>query len=128
VTTPPTDAARGGGDQGQATIELAAALVVVAVLIVAVARVGVVVRDELAVQLAAREGARAAAVAADPAGAAARAATGAVSLPVTVETIVGATTVTVTATYHDGGGGSPIGRALGIVTHRASATMLLEPP
>ena len=89
---------------------------------------GVVVRDELAVGLAAREGARAAAVAANPGGAATAAATRAIKLPIAVSTSVGARTVTVTVTYTDSGGGSLITRLLGSVTHRASATMALEPP
>ncbi len=91
------------------------------------ARVGVVIRDELAVGLAAREGARAAAVAANPSGAANTAAQRAVRLPITVATSVGAGTVTVTVTYTDGGGRSLLSRMLGAVTHRSSATMALEP-
>jgi hypothetical protein len=88
----------------------------------------VVIRDELAVGLAAREGARAAAVAANPAGAANSAATRAVNLPIAVSTSVGAGTVTVTVTYTDRGGGSLMSRMLGSVTHHSSATMALEPP
>lgn len=116
------------GERGQATVEFAVALGVIAVLAVAIARVGVVIRDELAVGLAAREGARAAAVAADPASAAVDAATRAVSLPISVTTSSGSTTVTVTVAYTDGGGSSIISRLFGAVTHRASATMALEPP
>jgi Flp pilus assembly protein TadG len=115
-------------DAGQAAVEFAAALGIVAVLVVTIARIGVVIRDELAVGLAAREGARAAAVAANPAGAAKSAATRAVKLPVSVSTSVGASTVTVTVTYSDDGGGSLLSRMLGSVTHRSSATMALEPP
>ncbi|MDX2381268.1 MAG: hypothetical protein QNM02_16090 [Acidimicrobiia bacterium] len=115
-------------DRGQAAVEFAAALGIVALLVVTIARVGVVVRDELAVGLAAREGARAAAVAANPGGAATAAATRAIKLPIAVSTSVGARTVTVTVTYTDSGGGSLITRLLGSVTHRASATMALEPP
>jgi Flp pilus assembly protein TadG len=115
-------------DAGQATVEFAVALGIVAVLVVAIARVGVVIRDELATGLAAREGARAAAVSANPSGAAHAAATRAVRLPIAVSTSVGSTTVTVTVTYTDGGGRSLISRMLGSVTHRSSATMALEPP
>lgn len=115
-------------DDGQAAVELAAALVVAAVLVVTIARIGVVVRDELAVGLAAREGARAAAVAANPAAAAGAAAARAVSLPVTVATATTATTVTVTVTYTDRGSPALLSGIIGAVTHRASATMALEPP
>jgi hypothetical protein len=116
------------GDDGQAAVELAAALMIAAVLVVVVARIGVVVRDELAVGLAAREGARAAAVSGDPGGAAAAAARRAVALPVSVSTSTGATTVTVTVTYTDRGSPALIAGIIGAVTHRASATMALEPP
>ena len=115
-------------DAGQAAVEFAAALGIVAVLVVVIVRVGVVIRDELAVGLAAREGARAAAVAASPAGAASAAARRAVALPISVVTSTSATTVTVTVTYTDSGGSSIISRMLGSVTHRSSATMALEPP
>jgi Flp pilus assembly protein TadG len=116
------------GERGQATVEFALALGVIAVLVVAIARVGVVIRDELAVGLAAREGARAAAVSADPASAAVAAATRAVSLPIAVSTSAGSTTVTVSVVYTDGGGSSIISRIFGSVVHRSSATMALEPP
>jgi Flp pilus assembly protein TadG len=116
------------GERGQATVEFALALGVIAVLVVAIARVGVVIRDELAVGLAAREGARAAAVSADPASAAVAAATRAVSLPIAVSTSAGSTTVTVSVVYTDGGGSSIISRMFGSVVHRSSATMALEPP
>lgn len=115
-------------DRGQAAVELAAALVVIAVLVAAMARIGVVIRDELAVGLAAREGARAAAVAADPQSAAAAAAGRAVALPISVATSSGAGVVTVTVTYTDGGSPALLATLLGAVTHRASATMAVEPP
>ena len=56
--------------QGQAAVELALALPLVALLLLAVVQVGLVVRDQVLVVHAAREGARAAAV--DPTVAAAR--------------------------------------------------------
>ena len=117
----------GATEAGQATVELAAALALVAVLAVAIVRVGLAVRDELAVELAAREAARAASVAADAAGAADRAARRAVDLPIEVDTSVGADRVRVEVTYT-----APLGtgllRAAGAITHTAVATMALEPP
>ncbi len=89
--------ARAGGDDGQAAVELALALPVVVVLLLGMLQVALVGRDQLAVELAAREAARAAAVSADPAGAA-RAAAGRVTTlrPLTVTVRVGGDTVTVT--------------------------------
>lgn len=49
-------------DAGQATVELALALPLVAVLLLVIAQVGLVVRDQVLVVHAAREGARAASV------------------------------------------------------------------
>ena len=90
--------------------------------------VGLAVRNELAVELAAREGARAAAVSADPAAAATRAASRAVALPIEVTTASDNQTVTVTVTYVDPVDVALIGALIGPVTHSASATMTLEPP
>jgi hypothetical protein len=62
-------AARPGGhrlDRGQSTVELALVLPVVLTLALALVQVGLVVRDQVRVTHAAREGARAAAVSADP--------------------------------------------------------------
>lgn len=53
----------GRGDRGQATVELALVLPLVAVLLLLVLQVGLVVRDRVLVTHAAREAARAAAVA-----------------------------------------------------------------
>ena len=61
---------RGRGVVGQAAVELALALPVVVVLLLGMLQVALVGRDQLAVELAAREAARAAAVSADPAAAA----------------------------------------------------------
>jgi Flp pilus assembly protein TadG len=114
-------------DRGQAAVEFAVALPIVVLAMLAIAQVGVAVRNEVAVELAAREGARAAAVSADS-GAAAAAARRAVDLPMDVAVRVDATTVTVTVTYVDPTDIAIIGAAIGPVTHRASATMALEPP
>ena len=121
----PDDAAT---DRGQAAVEFAVALPLVVVTMLAIAQVGVSVRNEIAVELAAREGARAAAVSADAAGAATAAAQRAVDLPIDVTVTVGATTVTVTVTYVDPTDVAIIGAAIGPITHAASATMALEPP
>ena len=59
----------GDGDRGQASVELALALPLVVVLLLVVVQVGLVVRAQVLVTHAAREGARAAAVDADPAAA-----------------------------------------------------------
>jgi Flp pilus assembly protein TadG len=115
------------GHGGQATVEMAATLALLAVLAVAMVRVGVAIRDELAIELAAREGARAASVAADPSGAAEDAARRAVDLPIEVRAEVVGDVVRVHVSYT-----SPVASGLlrGIpdVTHRATASMALEPP
>lgn len=59
-----------GVERGQATVELALLLPVVAAVLLAVVQVGLVVRDQVLVVHAAREGARAAAV--EPSGGAVR--------------------------------------------------------
>jgi hypothetical protein len=90
--------------------------------------VGAAVRNELAVELAAREGARAAAVSDTPAAAAARAANRAVDLPIDVTTTSDGSTITVTVTYVDDVDVAILGSLIGPVTHIGSATMALEPP
>ena len=89
--------------------------------------VSVAIRNELAVELAAREGARAASVSASPQSAASAAAAAAVDLPIAVRTDVTATTVTVTVTYVDPTDVPIIGQFIGPSTHQATATMALEP-
>ncbi len=103
-------------------------LPIVVVMALGFVLIGTAVRNELAVELAAREGARAASVSANPAVAAAGAATRAVALPIDVATTIDATTVTVTVTYVDPVDVAIIGTLIGPVTHTASATMALEPP
>lgn len=109
-------------------MEFAVALPIAVIAMLAIAQVGVAVRNELAVELAAREGARAAAVSSDAPGAAAAAARRVVDLPIEVSVSTGATTVSVTVTYVDPTDIAIIGAALGPVTHRATATMAIEPP
>jgi len=115
------------GAAGQATVEFALALPIVLIVILGMTQVGVAIRNELAVELAAREGARAASVSASPASAASAAAADAVDLPISVATQVSGTTVTVTVTYTDPTDIAIIGRFLGPSTHSATATMALEP-
>ena len=120
-----------GNDGGQATIELALAMPVLCLLLLAVVQLAVVVRDQLAVIEAARAGARAASVSADPATAAARAVHAAVGagLPeAAVSTSMGARTVTVTVTMREHTDVPMIGALLPDIEVRASATMILEPP
>ncbi len=104
------------------------ALPIVTMMALGLVLVGTAVRNELAVELAAREGARAAAVSGTPSTAAENAANRAVSLPIDVATTLGASTVTVTVTYVDPIDVAIIGSLIGPVTHTASATMALEPP
>ena len=109
-------------------MEFAVALPIVVVAMLAIAQVGVAVRNELAVELAAREGARAAAVSSDAIGAATDAARRAVDLPIEVQVTIGAATVAVTVTYVDPTDVAIVGAAIGPVTHEATATMAIEPP
>ncbi|HUF96923.1 MAG TPA: TadE/TadG family type IV pilus assembly protein [Ilumatobacter sp.] len=123
----PDDAQR--HDRGQATVEFALALPFVVILLLGVVQVVVVVRDQLAVGLAAREGARAASVAADPAAAAHLAATRAVSLsPLDVATVSAGGRVTVTVSYVNDTSVALIGQLVGNVDLNASVTMSYEPP
>lgn len=74
-------------DRGQATVEFAIVLPLVAILVLGIVQLVVIARDQLAVELAAREGARTAVVSADPdraASDAAHAAVGIDGLDVTV--------------------------------------------
>jgi len=105
-------------------------LPLVAVMALGMMVVAVAVRNELAVEHAAREGARAASVSATPSAAATGAATRAVSLPVEVSTVGddGRRTVTVTVTYLDPVDVAIIGALLGPFTHTATVVMSVEPP
>jgi Flp pilus assembly protein TadG len=116
-------------DDGQATVELALCLPVVCLLLLGVVQVAIVVRDQLAVDLAARDAARAAAVSADPHGAArvaARAAGVIDGIDVWVSTSGG--TVTATVTHVERTDVPLIGLLIPDLTLRASATMVVEPP
>lgn len=118
----------GRGEHGQAAVEFAVALPLIVIAMLAIAQIGVSIRNEVAVELAAREGARAAAVSADSAASATAAARRAVDLEMAVAVRSDGTTVTVTVTYVDPTDVAIIGRAIGPVTHTASATMAIEPP
>lgn len=119
----------GRGDSGQAAVELALALPLVVVVALGVVQVLAVAADQVAVELAAREGARAAAVAADPGAAAVAAARAAVALdPLDVRASTDASHVTVTATFTSPTDVPLIGRLIGDVDVQASVTMAREPP
>jgi Flp pilus assembly protein TadG len=120
---------RVGRDRGQAAVELALALPVVVAVTLGLVQVLAVAADQLAVELAAREGARAAAVAADPSAAAANAARAAVPLdPLGVSATTAAGRVTVTVTYTSRTDVPLIGALIGDVELRADVTMAVEPP
>jgi len=116
-------------DRGQATVEFALALPAVAVLVLGIVQLVVVARDQLAVEVAARDGARAAAVAADPDGAARAAAERTITLrPIGVRVSVAGQAVTVTVTHSNPTDVPLIGALIGDVRVEATVTMLREPP
>jgi hypothetical protein len=101
----------------------------VVVLVLGLVQVALVARDQLAIELAAREGARAAAVSSSPAAAARAAVDRTITVrPVGVEVAVGTATVTVTVRYVNRTEVPIIGAAIGDAELRASVTMALEPP
>ena len=104
-------------------------LPVVVVLLLGLLQVALVGRDQLPIELAAREAARAAAVSADPAGAARAAADRVTPLqPLSVAVSLDASTVTVTVGHRSRTDIALIGRLIDDVDLRATATMALEPP
>jgi Flp pilus assembly protein TadG len=116
-------------DTGQAAVELALCLPLLFIFLLGIVQLVVVVRDQLAVELAAREAARAAAVAEPSAAAADGAASRAVTLrPLDVVTSSTADTVTATVSHLTHTDVPLIGALLPDITVRASATMALEPP
>jgi Flp pilus assembly protein TadG len=116
-------------ETGQAAVELALALPVVVVLLLGMLQVALVGRDQLAIELAAREAARAAAVSADPAAAARSAADRVTTLrPLQVTVTAGADTVTVTVRHTSATDVAMVGRFIGDVALQATVTMALEPP
>ena len=116
-------------DRGQAVVEFAIALPLVVVLVLGVVQVAVIVRDQLAIELAAREGARAAAVSATPAASAAAEADAATGLePIETATVVGTHTVTVTVRHTTRSRVPLLGLMIGDVALDASVAMRREPP
>lgn len=123
-----SDGGRWRDERGQAAVELAMTLPIVVMFVLAVFQVALVVRDQLALELAAREAARAASVSADPAGAAATAARRVVDLPVSVDVSVAGDVVRVRISYTNPTDVAMIGHAIGDITLDATAAMAFEPP
>lgn len=126
-------APRRRGARGQATVELALVLPVVLMLVLLVVQLGLVVRDQIMVVNAAREGARAAIV--EPSTAAAAQAVFATTRLDPSRTGVSLTSggsapplVTVTVTYRSTTEVPLIGAMLGDVTLTESTTMRRESP
>jgi hypothetical protein len=125
-----TSGDRARGDDGQAAVELALALPLVFIVVLAVVQVVLVARDQLAVIHAAREGARAAAVAAGPqaeAASAARAAAGLDNDRLTVEAAESGDKVSVVVRYRAPTDVALVGALVGDVTVTGRATMRVEP-
>ena len=117
------------GEEGQAAVELALAFPIVMVLLLALVQVTLVVRDQVAVIHAAREGARAAAATGATAGdgvAAAQQATALESGRLSVQVAIGPE-VRATVRYRSPTDVPLVGRLLGDVTVQATATMRAEP-
>lgn len=115
-------------DRGQATVELALCLPLLCTLLLGVVQVAVITRDRLAVQLAAREGARAAAIGGDER-AVRRAVAAAVSLePLHVRIERRAGQARVTVGYRDPTDVPLLGALLPDVEVRITVTMAAEPP
>jgi Flp pilus assembly protein TadG len=116
-------------DSGQAAVEFAIALPLVIVLLLGIIQVVLVARDQIALELAARDGARAASVAADPTSAADRGARAATSLrPITVTTSAGSRYVTVTVRHTNTTSVPLIGAVIGDADLSADVTMVRDPP
>jgi Flp pilus assembly protein TadG len=116
-------------DAGQAAVEFAIALPIVVLLLLGIVQLVVVARDQLAVELAAREGARAASVSASPDASAARAAQHATGLrPLNVATRLDGARVTVSVEHVNTTDVPLIGVFIADVTVTARATMSREPP
>lgn len=115
-------------DAGQAAVEFALALPIVVLVALGMVQIILVVADQLAVGVAARDAARAASVSASPAAAATAAATAAVSLDsMDVTTSVGEQ-VTVTVRTVNTTSVPLIGAFIGDVELAATVTMQREPP
>ncbi|CAN5768008.1 hypothetical protein BH20ACT4_BH20ACT4_04460 [soil metagenome] len=98
-------------------------------VLLALVQVGVVARDRMALELAAREASRAAAVSADPRTAARLAAERVTTMrPLQIEVDVDATAVSVRVSYTSTTDVAIIGAALPDVELSARSSMALEPP
>lgn len=116
-------------DRGQAAVELALAMPLVVVFVLGVLQVALVARDQLALELAAREAARAASVSADPVGAAAAAAGRVADLhPLDVSVTVHGDVVRVRVGYTNRTDVAIVGAAIGDVALSATAVMAFDPP
>ena len=115
-------------DHGQATVELALSLPLLFIVLLGSVQVAVVIRDRLAVQLAAREAARAAATSPDPDAAVAAAERTTRLSPIVVAVDDHTTTVTATVRYLDHTEVVLVGWLLPDVEMTASVTMAKEPP
>lgn len=116
-------------DRGQAAVEFAIALPLVLMLVFGVIQVAAVVGDQIALELAARDGARAASVSADPASAAESAALAATALrPIDVTTSTSRSAVVVTVRHTSRGRLPLLGLVIGDIELTASVTMKREPP
>jgi Flp pilus assembly protein TadG len=116
-------------DRGQAAVEFAITLPLVVLLVLGIVQVALVVRDQLALELAAREGARAAAVSATPSAAAEAAARAAVTLrPLDVATSERGGRVTVEVRHRSESGVPILGALVGPIELRAVVTMARDPP
>ncbi|MDO8390443.1 MAG: TadE/TadG family type IV pilus assembly protein [Actinomycetota bacterium] len=116
-------------DRGQSTVELALSLPLLCLFVCGLLQVAVVVRNQVAVQLAAREAARAAAVAADPQTAARLAAEQAIALdPLQVSIVEHDGAVTAQVRFIDHTDVPFIGMFMPDVVITASVTMAAEPP
>ncbi len=124
-------ASRGTGDEGQAAVELALVLPLVAILLLGLVQVGLIVRDQILVVHAAREAAREVAVDGSP-GVPERAATASSTLDpgrLTVESSNRGgpgSRVTIRVRYRAPTDVPLVGGAIPDITLEASATMRVE--
>ena len=118
-----------GDQRGQAVVELALVLPLVVLFVLGALQVALVARDQLAIELVAREAARAASVSADPSGAATAAARRVTELtPIDVSVSVSGKVVRVRVRYVNHTDVALVGTAIGDVTIEATAAMAWEPP
>jgi Flp pilus assembly protein TadG len=112
-------------DGGQATVELALAMPVVMILMLAGVQVGLIVRDHLAVVAAARAAARQASIGGSARDGASH--SGLIPSRLTVDRVTSGGLVTVTVRYRAPTDLPLVGLLVGDVSMQTSATMALEP-